>query len=118
MLRVKDGRLRIEYARGKTGVAADLPVFPELAEEIAGLPVEQHLFLPKDDIFEPYKVTSFGNWFRDRCREASVPGSIHGLRKAGATRLADVGASDWEIASYLAHTDTTQASVYTKATNR
>lgn len=118
MLRVKDGRLRIEYARGKTGVAADLPVFPELAEEIAGLAAEQHLFLPKDDIFEPYRVTSFGNWFRDRCREASVPGSIHGLRKAGATRLADVGASDWEIASYLAHTDTTQASVYTKAANR
>ncbi|KIC46146.1 tyrosine-type recombinase/integrase [Tateyamaria sp. ANG-S1] len=67
---------------------------------------------------QPYKVTSFGNWFRDRCREAEVPGSIHGLRKAGATRLADAGASDWEIASYLAHTDTTQASVYTRAANR
>lgn len=118
MLRVKDGKRRIEYARGKTGVAADLPVIPELAEELAGLPAEQKLFLPKNDLREPYKVTSFGNWFRDRCREAGVPGSIHGLRKAGATRLADAGASDWEIASYLAHTDTTQASVYTKAANR
>ena len=55
---------------------------------------------------------------RDRCREAGVPGSIHGLRKAGATRLADAGASDWEIASYLAHTDTTQASIYTREANR
>lgn len=118
MLRVKDGKRRIEYARGKTGVAADLPVIPELAEELAGLPAEQKLFLPKNDLREPYKITSFGNWFRDRCREAGVPGSIHGLRKAGATRLADAGASDWEIASYLAHTDTTQASVYTKAANR
>lgn len=118
MLRVKDSKLRIEYARGKTGVAADLPVIPELEEELLRLPPEQHLFLPKDDLREPYKVTSFGNWFRDRCREAGVRGSIHGLRKAGATRLADVGASDWEIASYLAHTDTTQASVYTKAANR
>lgn len=118
MLRVKDGKRRIEYARGKTGVAADLPVIPELAEELAGLPAEQKLFLPKNDLREPYKVTSFGNWFRDRCREAGVPGSIHGLRKAGATRLADAGASDWEIASYLAHTDTTQAAVYTKAANR
>ncbi|MDW3182168.1 tyrosine-type recombinase/integrase [Roseobacter sp.] len=70
------------------------------------------------DLCEPYKVTSFGNWFRDRCREADVPGSIHGLRKAGATRLAKAGASDCEIASYLAHTDTAQASVYTKAANR
>lgn len=118
MLRVKDGKLRIEYARGKTGVAADLPVIPELAEELERLPPEQHMFLAKDDLQEPYKVTSFGNWFRNRCREAGVPGSIHGLRKAGATRLADAGASDWEIASYLAHTDTTQASVYTRRANR
>ncbi|HMQ40251.1 MAG TPA: tyrosine-type recombinase/integrase [Paracoccus sp. (in: a-proteobacteria)] len=118
MLRVKNGKLRIEYARGKTGVAADLPVIPELAEELERLPPEQHIFLAKDDLREAYKVTSFGNWFRDRCREAEVPGSIHGLRKAGATRLADAGASDWEIASYLAHTDTTQASVYTRRANR
>lgn len=118
MLRVKNGKLRIQYARGKTGVAADLPVIPGLEEELMRLPPNQHLFLPKDDLREPYKVTSFGNWFRDRCREAGVPGSIHGLRKAGATRLADVGASDWEIASYLAHTDTTQAAEYTKAANR
>lgn len=118
MLRVKNGKLRIEYARGKTGVAADLPVIPELAEELERLPPEQQIFLAKDDLREPYKVTSFGNWFRDRCCEAGVPGSIHGLRKAGATRLADAGASDWEIASYLAHTDTTQASVYTRRANR
>lgn len=118
MLRVKAGQLRIEYARGKTGVEADLPVIPELAEALAQLPRGQHLFLPKGDAQEPYKVTSFGNWFKDRCREAGVPGSIHGLRKAGATRLADAGASDREIASYLAHTDTTQASVYTKKANR
>lgn len=96
----------------------DLPVIPELAEELERLPSEQQIFLAKDDLREPYKVTSFGNWFRDRCCEAGVPGSIHGLRKAGATRLADAGASDLEIASYLAHTDTTQASVYTRRANR
>lgn len=118
MLHRKKGKDRIEYARGKTGVGADLPVIPELAEELARLPPEQHSFLPKSNLREPYKVTSFGNWFRDRCREAGVPGSIHGLRKAGATRLADAGASDREIASFLAHTDTTQASVYTKKANR
>lgn len=118
MVRVKNGKLRIEYTRGKTGVRADLPVIPELAAELARLPPEQILFLPQKGLREPYKVTSFGNWFRDRCREAGVSGSIHGLRKAGATRLADAGASDWEIASYLAHTDTTQASIYTREANR
>lgn len=118
MLSVRDGRLRIAYARGKTSVAADLPVLPELAEEIARLPQEQSLFITQENSPHPYKVTSFGNWFRKRCQEAGVPGSIHGLRKAGATRLADAGASEWEIASYLAHADTTQARTYTRKANR
>lgn len=97
MLSVRDGRLRINYARGKTAVAADLPVLPELANEIARLPQEQSLFITKEKSWHPYKVTSFGNWFQKRCQEAGVPGSIHGLRKAGATRLADAGASEWEM---------------------
>jgi hypothetical protein len=32
---------------------------------------------------------SFGNWFRGACQAAGVPGSAHGLRKAGATRAAE-----------------------------
>lgn len=99
-------------------MAADLPILPELAEEIAHLPADQDLFITQQGSLLPYKVTSFGNWFRKRCQEAGVPGSIHGLRKAGATRLADAGASEWEIASYLAHADTTQARTYTRKANR
>lgn len=118
MISIRDGKLRIAYARGKTSVAADLPILPELAEEIARLPAEQNLFITQENSLLPYKVTSFGNWFRKRCREAGVPGALHGLRKAGATRLADAGASEWEIASYLAHTDTTQARIYTRKANR
>jgi integrase len=118
MLSVRDGKLRIAYARGKTSVAADLPVLPELEEELAHLPAEQRLFITQDGSDKAYRVTSFGNWFRDRCREAGVPGSLHGLRKAGAARLAEAGATENEISSYLAHADTSQASVYTKAANR
>ncbi|OLS51886.1 tyrosine-type recombinase/integrase [Rhodovulum sulfidophilum] len=112
----KEGR--IEYRRHKTSVAADLPILPELAEELRHVPRDRMLFVAQDNSDKPYAVASLGNWFRDRCVEANVPGSLHGLRKAGATRLADAGASEWEIASYLAHTDTTQAAVYTKRANR
>ncbi len=35
-----------------------------------------------------------------------------------STRKSTAGASEWEIASYLAHADTTQAAVYTKKANR
>lgn len=113
---VKAGR--IAYKRGKTSVSADLPILPELAEELASIPNDRMLFIVQEARPIGYSPQTLGNWFRDRCIEAKVPGSLHGLRKAGATRLADAGASEWEIASYLAHTDTKQAAVYTKKANR
>jgi len=40
----------------------------------------------------------FGNWFRDRCRDAGLPQcSPHGLRKIGAVRAAEAGASEHEL---------------------
>ena len=113
---VKAGR--IAYRRQKTDVAADMPILTELAEELRHVPKDRLLFVTQDKNDKPYAVASLGNWFRDRCVEANVPGSLHGLRKAGATRLANAGASEWEIASYLAHSDTTQAAVYTKKADR
>lgn len=114
----KDGVARIAYKRVKTSVAADLPILPELAEELANVPTDRLLFITQDIKPIGYKPETLGNWFRDRCNEANVPGSLHGLRKAGATRLADAGATNWEIASYLAHKDTKQADTYTKKANR
>lgn len=118
---VKNGRIAYRRGKGKHykgNAAADLPILPELAEELRYVPKDRMLFVTQDKSDKPYAVASLGNWFRDRCAEAGVPGSLHGLRKAGATRLADAGASEWEIASYLAHSDTTQAAVYTKKANR
>lgn len=114
----RDGKARIAYKRAKTAVAADLPILPDLAEELANVPQDRLLFITQDTRLIGYKPETLGNWFRDRCTEAKVPGSLHGLRKAGATRLADAGATNWEIASYLAHKDTKQADTYTKKANR
>lgn len=113
---VKEGR--IAYKRGKTSVAADLPILRELAAELQYVPNDRLLFITHDNSERPYSVPSLGNWFRDKCIEAGVPGRLHGLRKAGAVRLANAGATDWEVASYLAHADTKQASTYTKKANR
>lgn len=114
----KNGTARIAYKRAKTSVAADLPILPELAEELSKVAKDRMLFITQDARPVGYKPETLGNWFRARCEEAKVPGSLHGLRKAGATRLADAGASNWEIASYLAHKDTKQADTYTKKANR
>jgi integrase len=112
------GAVRIAYKRAKTSVAADLPVLPELAVELAKVPRDRLLFITQDARPIGYKSETLGNWFRDRCAEAEVRGSLHGLRKAGATQLANAGATSWEIASYLAHKDTKQADIYTKKANR
>ena len=117
-VRVKDGRRRIDYRRGKTSVAADLPILPELEEELRQVASESLLFVTHGRDHRPYKPETLGNWFRARCKEAGVPGALHGLRKAGATRLANAGATEWEIASYLAHKDTKQAAIYAAKANR
>ncbi len=75
---VKAGR--IAYRRHKTAVAADMPILPELAEELRHVPRDRLLFVTQDKSDKPYAVASLGNWFRDRCAEAKVPGSLHGLR--------------------------------------
>lgn len=109
---------RIRYARGKTGVVADLPILPELREELDRLPPEQFLFLTSEQ-GRAYAVESLGNWFKKQCLAAGITeGSAHGLRKSGATRLAEAGATEWEIASFLAHKDTKAAAVYVRKANR
>ncbi|PLW75202.1 hypothetical protein C0081_20495 [Cohaesibacter celericrescens] len=54
---------------------------------------------------------SFGNWFADRCTDAGVPGRVHGLRKVGATRLADSGATEFEVMAYLGHRTQQEAKI-------
>lgn len=113
---VRNGR--ISYRRGKTGGEVDLPILEGLSSVISSLPSDRLLFLEHSG-GRPYKPETFGNWFRDRCVEAGLPNcSLHGLRKAGATRLANAGCSEHEIMAYLGHKTPSQAQLYTKAANR
>ena len=53
------------------------------------------------------------------CAEAGLNHcSAHGLRKAGARRLAEHGATEWEVMAFLAHRTAKEASRYTAAANR
>jgi integrase len=98
--------------------ATDLPILPELREELDRLPPEQFLFLTSGQ-GRAYAVESPGNRFRKQCLATGITeGSAHGLRKAGATRLAEAGATEWEIAGFLAHKDTRTAAIHVRKTNR
>ncbi len=89
---VKDGVItfRMEKKRG-VGVVYP-PVLPVLEATIAAAKTGDLTFLVSED-GTPYTKESFGNWFRDACVAAGVPGRAHGLRKAAATRCAEKGAT-------------------------
>ena len=111
---------RIHYSRGKTGQKVDLRILPELAAELAHLRPAQMVLLSREDGSKGYTSESFGNMFRRWCEEAGLPPhcAAHGLRKAGARRLAEAGATEFEVMSFLGHGTAREASRYVAAANR
>ena len=110
---------RLHYRRGKTRQDVNLPIVPALERELAHLSPTQMVLLAQSDGVTAYRPVSFGRLFRGWCREAGLQHcSPHGLRKAGARRLAEAGASEFEVMAFLAHSSTKEASRYVAAANR
>jgi len=61
---------------------------------------------------------SFGFWFHEACKAAGVPGSAHGLRKAGATRAANNGATGAQLNAIYGWTGEKMAGLYTRSADR
>ncbi len=110
---------RIFHNRGKTGELVDLPLHAKLEEFLINIPSDQKTFITQTkSADESYTTVSFGNWFGKQCKEAGVPGSAHGLRKAGATKLAEAGGTEYEVMTFLGHKTPQGARKYVKAANR
>jgi len=68
---------------------------------------------------KPHSAKGFGNWFKKRCREAGLEYlSAHGLRKLGAQRCAEAGATEHQLMALFGWTNPQQAAVYTRKANR
>ena len=61
---------------------------------------------------------SFGNFFADACKAAGVPGSAHGLRKLGATRAANAGATVAQLEAIFGWSGGRMAAHYTREADR
>jgi len=110
---------RLQYRRGKTGQEVNLAIMRDLSRELAQLPASQMMLIAHGDHGKGYSPDSLGNWFHDRCRDVGLDHcSLHGLRKAGARRLAEHGATEWEVMAFLAHRTAKEASRYVAAANR
>jgi integrase len=101
----------------KSGLELAIPVHPELRDIIAATPSE-HLTFLVTELGAPFTAAGFGNWFRDRCKEAGLPRSFHGLRKAAATRLVDAGCDVVEAAAITGHASLKELQRYIETRDR
>jgi integrase len=102
--------------RNRKPVRLSIPLLPELRDIIEATPdTGTSLSFLSSERGTPYSPDAFGNVFRNWCRQAGLPHcSAHGLRKAAASRLAELGASIHEIAAVTGHRSLKEVQRYTK----
>ena len=112
---VADGIITVETE--KTGEIVDIPILPELAKALAATKLGDRTFIAGVN-GRPMTKESFGNWFKEACVKAGVPGSAHGLRKAGATRGADNGMTSSQLKAIFGWRGDDQVTRYTRQADR
>lgn len=108
---VRDGLITIRME--KTGEEVVLPLLPILAESIEATQTGDLAYLVGER-GQPWTKESFGNWFKTACVAAKCPGTAHGLRKAGATRAAENGATEKQLMALFGWTSGRMATHYTR----
>jgi len=112
---IRNGVISLRTEKNDTQIM--IPVLSALQEIIDASPTGDLALIATRD-GRPMTKESFGNWFRDACKAAGVPGSAHGLRKAGATRAAEAGATIHELNAIFGWTGTKMAAHYTEKADR
>jgi integrase len=117
---VRDGVISIrteKHRKGKPGELITIPILEPLATSIGATKTGDLTYLVNER-GQPWVKESFGNWFRDVCRAAKCPGGAHGIRKAGAARAAERGASERQLMAIFGWTTGKMAQHYTRAADR
>jgi integrase len=116
----REGKLVFSEQKGSSRIAKghELPILPPLCQSIDATPIGHLVYLVTAS-GHPHSVKAFGNWFKKRCREAGLEDlSAHGLRKLGAQRCAEAGATEHQLMALFGWTNPQQAAVYTRKANR
>jgi integrase len=110
---VKDGWLK--FTQQKTGKTMEIPVLSVLQEIIDASPTGDMTFIVTN-FNRPFSSAGFGNRFRKWCNDAGLKQcSAHGLRKAAAAKMADIGCTTLEIMSITGHDSIKEVERYTKS---
>lgn len=102
----------------KNGATVTIPILSVLQEIIDATPTGDLALIAHARSKHGMSKEGFGNWFKKACVAAGVPGSCHGLRKAGATRCAEAGATIHELNAIFGWTGTKMAAHYTEKADR
>jgi len=112
---VRDGIATIKTEKSGFTVEVTLPILPVLETTLKAGPCGDLTFVVGES-GRPLTKESFGNLFRDACREADVPGSAHGV--IAATRAANARATVAQLEAIFGWQGGSMASLYTRAADR
>ena len=115
-----DGIAWLRFRQGKTGAEVQIPIIEPLAESIAARPAAEAKVFLVTSFGKPFTANGIGNAFRAWCDEAGLKHcSMHGLRKATASRLAELGVAEGGIAAITGHAEGSKSlAIYTKSARR
>ncbi|MEM1345413.1 MAG: tyrosine-type recombinase/integrase [Pseudomonadota bacterium] len=121
----------LQYSQNRTGREVALPFqadqvpHPALAKEWAHL--ERALVAARPGLLylatqtgAPRSSNAVGEWFRRACKVAGLPDgcAMHGLRKARASALAELGWSEGQIMAWTGHDTIEEVVRYTRSARR
>ena len=109
----------LDLRHTKNNAEAFIPLTDELRAAIDACPTKHLTYLHTKN-GTPRSAKALGGDFRRWCDLAGLPKrcSIHGLRKGGARRLAEAGASAREIMSITGHKTLSEVQRYTDAVDK
>lgn len=118
-----DKRGKIRVVQQKTGALLSIATHPHLAESIAAVDAtdaRRHSVMLATAYGAPFSVKGFGQFVSAAITDAGLPSrcKAHGLRKAAARRLAEVGCSVNQIMSVTGHRTLAEIERYTRAASQ
>jgi integrase len=114
---VRNGVATLWTEKSQEQIAVTIPILPVLEATLAAGPTSDLAFICGTN-GGPFVKEAFGNAFSEAARAAGVPKSAHGVRKIGATRAAENGATVSELEAIFGWQGGRMASLYTRAADR
>jgi integrase len=118
---IENGWLRLVQAKNRANkpVTIEIPILPALQHLIDNTIIGDETFLVTEHAKPFASVKACGKWFRKRCDEAGLKHcSAHGLRKAAAALLIDLGCTREEVMAVTGHVTHVELERYIRSRDR